>query len=200
MKTLGLLVERERRGLLRTATALALFVSLLALLGHAMLPLWPRPNEAATTKLRTSRDLVLAYFRIRPGFTRASQLARYGFDSTSNGARLLSYLGVMESFIPHDSNAFDRLDSAIQECVAARERCTALIFRPTDDASSVKAHGFFTAFGLDADAASGTPQVTLLIRDGRVAFKTISGVSETIPADHSDREARAVPVPFRLNY
>jgi hypothetical protein len=52
---------------------------------------------------------------------------------------------------------------------------------------------------LGAAAASRTPQVTLLIRDGRVAFKTISGVNETVRADVLDREARAVPVPFRMN-
>jgi hypothetical protein len=193
-------VERERRGSLRTVTAIVLGVSALALLGNATLLLNPNENAAPAKQLRTSRDLVLAYSLVHPGLTRASQLAQYGFDSGSRGAKLLSYLGVMESFIPHDSTAFDRLDSAVQACVAARERCTALIVRPVDTVSSMKTHGLFRAFGMGADAAPRTPQVTLLIRDGRVAFKTISGAEEAVRARHTNREARAIPVPFRTDY
>jgi len=192
----GTLVQREQRGSLRIATTIVLLVSALALLGYIVLPLWPMPNEMPTTRLRTSQDMLRAYSRIRPGFTRASELARYGFDSASGGANLLSYLGVMERFIPHDSNQFDRLDTAIQECVAARERCSALTLRPT---GSAKAHGIFTAFDMGAAAASRTPQVTLLIRDGRVTYKMVSGVTE-MARPNPEREARAVPVPFRMDY
>jgi hypothetical protein len=193
------LVQREQRGSLRIATTIVLLVSALALLGNIALPLWPIPNEMPTTRLRTSQDVLRAYSRIRPGFTRASELARYGFDSASDGTKLLSYLAVMESFIPHDSKQFDRLDTAIQECVGARERCTALIFQPADFAGFTRAHAMFAAFGMGADAASRTPKVTLLIRDGRVTFKMMSGVTEMTRASR-DREARALPVPFRMDY
>jgi hypothetical protein len=187
------LVEREQRGSLRIATTIVLLFSALALLGNIVLPFLP--SEMPTTRLRTSQDMLRAYSRIRPGFTHASELAGYGFDSSSSGTRLLSYLAVMERFIPHDSNRFDRLDSAIQACVAARERCSALTFRPTD---SAKARGIFTAFDMGASAASRTPQVTLLIRDGRVTFKMMSGVT-VVARPSPDREARAVPLPFRMN-
>jgi hypothetical protein len=193
------LVERERRGSRRTVTAVLLCVTTLALLGIAMLPLWPSLDGTPTPPLTTSRNLVLAYSRIHPGVTRASELAGYGFDSTSRGTRLLSYLGVLESFIPHDSQQFDRLDVAVQTCVAARERCTALVFQPADIPNSNKAHGIFTAFGMGADAASRIPQVTLLIRDGRVTFKMMTGAIETARASHSAREARVAPIPFRMS-
>jgi len=192
----GARLERERRVSLRTIAAIILFASALVSLGDVTLPLWPSQTGLSSNELRTSRDLVRAYSRIRPGVTRASELAAYGFDATSNGTRLLSYLGVMESFIPHDSNQFDRLDAAIQTCVAARERCAALIFQPAD---KPKAPGMFTAFGMGADAAAQTTRVTLLIRDGRVSFKMISGLTETARARGTDREARAVPIPFRMN-
>lgn len=193
----GDLVERERRGSLRIATTAVLIVSALALLGNLALPLGLIPTEIPTPRLRTSQDMLRAYSRIRTGFTHASELAGYGFDSSSSGTKLLSYLGVMENFIPHDTNQFDRLDTAIQACVAARERCTALVFQPADFANSTRTHGIFTAFDMGADAASRTPRVTLLIRDGRVAFKMMSGVTEL--ARPAAREARALPVPFRMN-
>jgi len=192
-------VERERRVSLRTFAAIILVGSALASLGNAALPLWPSQTDAPSKPLRTSRDIIQAYSHIRPGVTRASELAGYGFDSTANGTRLLSYLGVMENFIPHDSRQFDRLDAAIQTCVAARERCTALIFQPAGNSSSARAHGMFAAFGMGAVAASQTPSVTFLIRDGRVSFKTISGLTETTRASRQDRVARLVPVPFRMN-
>jgi hypothetical protein len=196
----GALVERERRGSRRTVTVILLCVAILALLGNAMRPLWLSSDETRTTQqLSNNHDLVLAYSRIHPGVTRASELAGYGFDSSSRGARLLSYLAIMESFIPHDSEQFDRLDAAVQTCVAARERCSALIFQPADSPGSNKAHGIFTAFGMGAEAASRTPQVTLLIRDGRVTFKLMTGAIATARASHSAREARAVPIPFRMN-
>jgi hypothetical protein len=187
-------LERERRVSLRTIAAIVLVASALVSLGDATLPLWPSQTGLSSKELRTSRDLARAYSRIRPGVTHSSELAGYGFDSTSNGTRLLSYLGVMESFIPHDSNQFDRLDVAVQTCVAARERCTALIFQPADNR---KAPGMFTAFGMGADAAAQTPRVTLLIRDGRVSFKMISGLTATTRG--TDRGARVVPIPFRMN-
>ena len=191
-------MEREQRGSLRIATTTVLLVSALALLGNLALPLGLIPSEMPPPRLRTSQDMLRAYSRIRAGVTHVSELAGYGFDSSSNGTRLLSYLGVMENFIPHNTHQFDRLDSAIKECVAARERCTAFVFQPADSANSIKTRGIFTAFDISADAASRTPRVTLLIRDGRVTFKMISRAPETTRAN-PDREARAVPVPFRMN-
>lgn len=194
----GDLVERERRGSLRIATAIVLFVSALALVGNLALPLGLVPSDMPTPKLRTGQDMLRAYSRIHAGFTHASELAGFGFDSSSGGAKLLSYLGVMENFIPHDTSQFDRLDTAVKECVAARERCTALVLQPADSTNSTGVQGIFTAFDMGADAASRTPRVTLLIRDGRVTFKMVTGVNE--PVDRASREARAMPVPFRMNY
>lgn len=109
---------------------------------------------------------------------------------------MLSYLGMMERFIPHDSTSFDRLDSAIKDCVGLPDHCTALVFRSADHQ-----YGFFPAFGLGADAAAASPpQVTLLIRDGRVAFKTISGVDAVTHVAARERQARAISVPFRMSY
>lgn len=190
-------MERERRGSLPIATLSVLSVSALALLGNVVLSLGLGPSEEQTPQLRTSQDMLRAYSRIRAGITPASELASDGFDSSSGGARLLSYLGVMENFIPHDTKQFDRLDAAVQECVEARERCTAVVFQPVDSANFSKAHGIFTAFDMDANAASRTPRVTLLIRDGRVTFKMMSGAIEL--ARPADREARALPLPFRMN-
>lgn len=194
------MVKRAQRGTRRTVTAVVLALAALSFLGNAIESLLPRSDDAVARKILTKTDLIVAYSHIRPGRTRASQLSRYGFDRTSSGAQVLSYLAMMERFMPQDSERFDRLEPAIKECVAVQDHCTALVFRSADHAKVATAHDLFAAFALGADAASPTPQVTLLIRDGRVAFKAISGVENAHPADVRQRQARAVPVPFRMAY
>jgi hypothetical protein len=197
-KTSGLMMEGADRGTRRIVTAIVLAFSALSILGSAVVSRLPRPSDATPQKVLTRSDLVLAYSRVRPGLTRASQLSQYGFDRVCAGTQVLSYLGMMERVMPRDSIRFDRLDSAIKDCVAVRDHCTALIFRSADRSKPAMAHSLFTAFGLGADAAAATPRVTLLIRDGRVAFKTISGIAETTPPP--DRQARTIPLPFRIAY
>lgn len=189
------MVERAQRGTRRAVTAVVLVVCALALAGNVFVSLLPRSNDAAPHKVPTRSDLIAAYSRILPGRTRASQLSQYGFDPTSTGAQVLSYLGMMERFMPHDSVGFDHLDPAIKDCVAMQDHCTAMVFNFSNHPRV--AATLFAAFAPGADAASPTPQVTFLIRDGRVAFKTIAGVEHASPVD---RQARAIPVPFRMAY
>jgi hypothetical protein len=182
--------EGQDSGSLRYAASIAILVVALALLGCGTLTLLPRPSsDAASVQLHSLKDLAAAYVRVQPGETRASQLAAIGFDTTNSNVQVLSYLGVMERFA-EDSQNFDRLDEALQECIEARDRCTALVFKPGDQQ---RGSGVFASFGFgSANAASREAVVTLLVQDGRVAYKTISGVPQTLLAQ---REPALAPVP-----
>jgi hypothetical protein len=165
--------EGEAGGLVRHAASIAVAVVVLALLGCGTLALLPRPYEPPSARLKTQQDLVRAYVRVQPGETRASDLAALGFDRTVGNVQAVSYLGVMERFAG-DSRTFDRLDPALQTCIEARDRCTAFVFR----AGSKRSQGILSLFGFGAaNAADRDPEVTLLVQDGRVAFKAISGVA-----------------------
>jgi hypothetical protein len=113
-------------------------------------------DSGAHAGFRSLQQFRAAYARIAPGITAESELDRLGFNLTAPDARTLSYLGVMEHFMPRDSQAFDRLDPAMRSCFEAPDGCTARIFRMT-----------------------GAPKakIVLLIHDGRVAYKAISGVA-----------------------
>jgi hypothetical protein len=181
------MVDGERGGSLRYASTIAGVIAVMALIGCGALTLLPRQNDPVPIRLRTLRDLAAAYERVQPGLTRASQLSHLGFDSGSANAQVLSYLGVMERFMPNDSVRFDRLDAAVQDCIEARDHCTALVFRPMGRASIPGPAGILSAFGLGAAAATNqAPEVTLLVRDGRVAFKMISGLSNARPQRQTD--------------
>jgi len=195
-------VEIERGGIPRNVKAILFAVAAIVLVGGVVHIELPRQGDAAQSKVLTGRDLLAAYERIRPGLTRASQLGRFGLDTAAH-AQVLSYLGVMERFMPHNSVAFDRLDAGVRDCIAARDRCMALVFRAADPAKAATEHGLFSTFGLGAAAAANTTQITLLIRNGRVAFKTMSGVASlpgvrSAAMQSSSHGMQAVPIAVRL--
>jgi len=202
VKALGTVVEIKRGGKLRNVKAILFAVVAIVLVGGVVLVETPRQGDAAQSKVLTGRDLLAAYERVKPGVTRASQLGRFGLDTAAH-AQVLSYLGVMERFMPHDSVAFDRLDAGVRDCIVARDRCMALVFRAAVPTRAATNHGLFSTFGLGATAAVNTPQVTLLIRNGRVAFKMMSGMA-TMPGvrsaamQASSPGMRAIPTAVRL--
>jgi hypothetical protein len=190
------MVKDERSGSLRYGASIIFLVGALAFVGSAVLTLFSHETDSAPSKSSTVAELVAAYAHIQPGLTPASQLARLGFET---GADRLSYLAVLEHFMPRDSVAFDRLDAAVRECVDARDRCTAMVFRATAYAQAPPGRGLVTELGLGVSAAVRMPQVTLLIRDGRVAFKSISGISAAVTpkSDATPVEVRTMVVAIR---
>src|SRR5580693_1356505 len=77
----------------------------------------PAEDNVATTF--GSYDAVeAAYGNVVMGETRLPQLAELGFDTaTAPNVEKLSYLGVMDRFMPGDSVRFDRLAPAVQGCI-----------------------------------------------------------------------------------
>src|SRR5258706_8778719 len=137
---LGIVVEVERSGIVRNVKAITFAVAAVLFVGGVVLAELPRQGDALQSKILTGPDLLAAYARVRPGLTRASQLARFGLDTAAANTQVLSYLGVMERFMPRDSVAFDRLDAGVRDCIEARHRCTALVFRASDTAKAATAH------------------------------------------------------------
>src|SRR5271155_2330484 len=81
------------------------------LVGCGGLGLLPHESEIKNTSFKTYSDVEVAYKEISPGQTRPADLVAMGFDSNdSPNMEVLSYLGVIERFIPRDSIRFDTLD------------------------------------------------------------------------------------------
>jgi hypothetical protein len=195
--------EGQRSGTVRYATSIAILFVTLAAIGCGSLWLLPRQGDLST-RVRTGKELAAAYARVQPGTTPASQLARLGFDAANPNAQVLSYLGVLERFLPRDSTKFDHLDAALQNCIQAQDRCTAIVFTPGDQPA--RSRGVLAALGFGpAAAATNAPAVTLLVQDGRVAYKMMNGIDgapvrtarETPPVPAVNR-ADATPVAFRI--
>lgn len=197
------MMDGERGGILLYVTTVVFLISALALVGCGTLTFFPQQDDTSQAKFLTSRDLAAAYERIQPGVTRASQLVRIGLDSVSVNAQVLSYLGVMERFMPRSSARFDQLDAAMQDCIEARDRCTALVFRSAEHADAGLDLGLLSAIRFEPPGRRHWPQLTLLIRDGRVVFKALAGVQATPPPPANDGilsasgSVRLVPVAYR---
>jgi hypothetical protein len=156
---------------------LSIFATL-ALVGCGGLGLLPYQSQVANSKFRTYKQVASAYGEIVPGTTRASDLADMGFDaSRSPNVEVLSYLGVIERFMPRDSIKFDRLDPAVQACITSRDHCTAYVFKPQRLEEERTGNILLDLFGFERTTYDHgwSAEVVLLIQDGRVAYKVMSG-------------------------
>ena len=190
--------EELRGGAGRYATSIIVLVVTLAVVGFGIASLLPRQQDANDHGIRSLKELADAYARVKPGATRASQLARLGFDTSTPNVEVLSYLGVLERFMPHDTTGFDRLDVAIQDCIEARDRCTALVFKPSE--THVREAGMLSMFDVGSAKAADEAEVTLLVQDGRVAYKTIRGVAQPVVHVAAHAITAAIrPVAFRTS-
>ncbi|HEV2560997.1 MAG TPA: hypothetical protein VGT78_02545 [Rhizomicrobium sp.] len=168
----------SREGARRYARLAASLVVTLALIGCGGLGLLPYQTDVATTNFESYKDVEAAYRQITPGETRASDLTQIGFDSArAPNVEVLSYLGVIERFMPRDSIGFDRLDPAVQSCIEARDRCTAFVFRPERLHQERTGEFLLDIFGFERTTVNSgwSAEVVFLVQDGRVAYKVMSG-------------------------
>ena len=167
-----------REGTRRTARLIASMLVTLVLVGCGGLGLLPRQTDIKNTSFRNYHAVETAYQQIMPGATRSSDLGQIGFDSSdSPNVEVLSYLGVIERFMPRDSIKFDNLDPAVQACIEARDRCTAFVFRPERLHQERTGNILLDLFGFERQTVSygWSAEVMLLVLDGRVAYKVMSG-------------------------
>jgi hypothetical protein len=157
----------RRLGIWCVAVVLLLFLLAANLLRHVS------PDANAADVPLTA--LKAAYARVVPGETAAPELSRLGFDTGRAGVKRLSYLGLMEKFVPRDSADFDRLAPAAQKCLATPEGCSAYLFRLAR-AHGSEAQAAFGFVNAAEAAAPGVVEVLFLIHDGRVVHKAMSGV------------------------
>jgi hypothetical protein len=104
------------------------FIAALVILLGSALGLLAR-SGASEARQRPHPVTAHAFDRLQVGVTPAAQLPDLGFD-LAQGTRL-SYLAMVEQFMPDDSSGFDVIDPAIQDCLQSRDRCAAYAFALT---------------------------------------------------------------------
>jgi len=167
-----------RGGSRRYARVIVSLLITLALVGCGGLGLLPYRSDVQNSGFNSYTEVKQAYGAITPGATRASDLSQLGFDASSSpNVEVLSYLGVIERFMPRDSIHFDNLAPAVQSCIDARDRCTAYVFKPARLHEERRGSIFLDIMGFQRTTVDTgwSAEVILLVQDGRVAYKVMSG-------------------------
>lgn len=171
-------MEGSRENARRFARLALSMTVTLALAACGGLGLLPYQTDEQTTNFKSYQAVEAAYKEVAPGHTPASDLGQMGFDSSrSPNVEVLSYLGVIERFMPRDSIRFDKLDPAVQGCIEARDRCTAYVFHPGQLHEQRTGSILLDLFGFERTTVSTgwQAEVVFLVQDGRVAYKVMSG-------------------------
>ena len=162
--------------------AIKLIVSatfMLSLVGCGGLGLLPHDTQVSgSANFQTYQQVASAYTDIVPGTTRQEDLPKLGFDTaTTPNVEILSYLGVIERFMPNSSISFDHLAQPVQACIEAQDRCSAYVFHPQHIESQRTGNIFLDVLGFERETldTGWQAEVVLLIQDGHVAYKVMSG-------------------------
>lgn len=140
--------------------------------------LLPSQSEAGSTSFDSYRSVHNAFERIALRQTSMQEMSDLGFDTqTTPNVAVLSYLEIVERFMPNSSMAFDHLDPAVQECIMARTGCEGYVFK-------VEHHEFQRTGSLFLDIlgfvhtvreTGWTANVLVLVQNGHVTHKLLSG-------------------------
>ena len=151
---------------------------MLSLVGCGGLGLLPHESKVSQNSFNTYEQVQTAYTDVVPGQTRLTDLPKLGFDTaTTPNVEVLSYLGVIERFMPRSSMSFDHLAPPVQSCIESQDRCSAFVFHPQHVESRRMGNLFLDLLGFEHRTVDSgwSAEVVLLMQDGHVAYKVMSG-------------------------
>ena len=151
---------------------------LIVALGGCDGALLPSQSEAGTSTFETYSAVRSAFEQISLRQSSVGDLSGLGFDAqrTPNVA-VLSYLEIVEKFMPNSSMAFDRLDPAVQDCIMARDNCQGYVFKLQHHESQRSGSLFLDMLGFEhtTTETGWNAQVLVLVQNGKVTHKLLSG-------------------------
>ncbi len=140
--------------------------------------LLPSESESETQSFTSYAGVESAFERVVPLATRASELTPLGFNVTdATNVEVLSYLGVMEHFMPRNSLLLQDLDPAVRSCILRRERCLGYRFnlehREQQRVGNVALD--MLSFSRTTVTNGWSADVIFLVDQGLVTYKLLSG-------------------------
>lgn len=153
-------------------------LALLMLIAPGCSFLLPTSQDTARSKWHSFREAEAAFERIVPGRTSASELAPLGFDPVTNAnVRILTYLEIIQRFMPNQSITKDDLDPAVRVFIQSREQGQAWEIQVNDTKAKRYGNAFLdvTGFVKKTHETGWQFKGLLLIHEGRVVYKLSSG-------------------------
>jgi hypothetical protein len=150
----------------------------LALVLSACGTLLPHDTENAAQDFASYREVQFAFNRVEPRVTQTPELARLGFhvDAAPN-VQILSYLGVIDRFMPGGSVTINNVSPDVRRCIEARETCVGYVFnfehREEQRVGSVALD--MLSFNRTTLTSGWSAEVLFLVEDRTVIYKLLSG-------------------------
>lgn len=154
-----------------------IFVLFAGIMVAACGSLLPTETEETTTRFKDYTEVMSAYNQIVPGATDTGALAELGFDvQASPNVEILSYLGVIERFMPRNTMTFDDLDPAVRQCILTRGNCTGYVFHPARKERRRVGNLLLDMLGFQRKTVEQgwSAELTFLVQDGHVTHKIMS--------------------------
>lgn len=91
----------------------------------------PREEDNVHSRWNSFEEAMADYEKIVPFETTRKELTELGFDPyTQPNIRILSYLDIIQRFMPNQSISMDDLDEAVSFCIKSRAKCIAYEAHP----------------------------------------------------------------------
>ncbi len=141
--------------------------------------LLPTSQDAAKSKWQSYDEAMTAFDRIIPGSTGTNELAELGFYPAANpNVRILTYLDVIQLFMPNRSISRADLDPAVRDFIDNKDEGQAweLLLNRAKEKRRGNAFLDITGFVKKSRETRWRFKGLFLVRDGVVVYKLASGV------------------------
>lgn len=123
---MGSSVKRTHPAAARAALFLIAFSVSISLGGCASSKYLPSSQNLIRSHWNTYDEIREAFDRIHPYQTDTAQLKELGFTpEVTPNVQVLSYLDIIQRFLPNQSITLKDLDNGLQDCLASRNHCQA---------------------------------------------------------------------------
>jgi hypothetical protein len=158
-------------------TAILLSTTTLALITGCSNAL-PREEDNVRSRWDSFEEAMADYEKIEPYVTTQSELQELGFDPyTQPNIHILSYLDVIQRFMPNQSIKLEDLDDAVSFCIKSRSNCIAYEAQPQKSKSKRVGNVALDlmTFKRRTLRSGWSFYALIVINDGIVVYKVWSG-------------------------
>jgi len=138
----------------------------------------PQATKRTHSPWATFAQAKASYDAIIPGYSSRQQLHQLGFDPqrTAN-IQHVTYLQVIQHFMPHFSIKLHHLDPRLQACIQAREHCTGYQVEPKLTTKARYGNAFLDIFNFRrrTRTTGWSFQALIVMHNERVVYKIWQG-------------------------
>lgn len=163
-----------KRFTLASLLTLIALASLVTACGNAL----PREENNVRSRWGSFEEAMQDYEKIKPYETTTEELKELGFDPYAQpNIHILSYLDIIQRFMPNQSITLDDLDPAVSFCISSRAQCVAYEAQPQSTKSKRVGNVALDimTFRRRTLESGWSFYALILINDGIVVYKVWSG-------------------------